>query len=186
MQSRHDHRAPLPRPFILLFLALLLGFGSSAQAARRVALLIGNSQYQHETVLPNPVRDVALLERTLTELGFAVDKAVNLDKRGMELAINRFASKTAGADTALVFYAGHGTQPSKGGRSFLLPVNAQVTDDETLETDGVPAETLLANSYAPVTPPNCAWSFWTPAAPARPAGAPTVAWPHPSPPTTTP
>ena len=154
--QRHTRFNPLGRtlaagtaaglPSWLLCLALLLLGTSphSAHAARRVALLIGNGQYQHETVLPNPVRDVALLERTLTQIGFTVDKLENLDKRGMELAINRFASKTAGADTALVFYAGHGTQPSKGGRSFLLPVNAQVSDDETLETDGVPADDIAS------------------------------------------
>jgi uncharacterized caspase-like protein len=123
----------------LLCLALAL---SPAWAQKRVALLIGNSNYQNEIFLPNPVRDIALLEGVLQKLGFAVEKLQDQDKIGMDLAINRFVTKSAGADTALVFYAGHGTQPSKGGRSYLLPVNAQVKDDETLEAYGVPAEDI--------------------------------------------
>jgi TPR repeat protein len=123
-----------------------------AHAARRVALLIGNSNYQHEKPLPNPVRDIALVEAALLKLGFTVDKLENQDKRGMELNINRFVTKTAGADTALVFYAGHGTQSSKGGRSYLLPVNAKVEDDETLETDGVLAEDI-ANKLEQISNP---------------------------------
>jgi TPR repeat protein len=98
------------------------------------------------------VRDIALVEAALLKLGFTVDKLENQDKRGMELNINRFVTKSAGADTALVFYAGHGTQSSKGGRSYLLPVNAKVEDDETLETDGVLAEDI-ANKLEQISNP---------------------------------
>ena len=119
-----------------------LAMSVPAHAARRVALLIGNSNYQHEKVLPNPVRDIALLKAALLKLGFSVDTLEDQDKRGMEIGINRFVTKTAGADTALLFYAGHGAQPSKGGRSFLLPIGAKVDDDETLEADGVLAEDI--------------------------------------------
>jgi len=125
---------------------------ASPAHAKRVALLIGNSEYQHEIRLPNPVRDTRLLEAQLVKLGFSVERLGNLDKRGMELAINRFVSKSSGADTALVFYAGHGTQPSKGGRSYLLPVNAKVEDDETLEADGVLAEDIATKLEAVSNP----------------------------------
>ena len=129
----------------LLLATVLLTLCTTPQAApKRVALLIGNSQYQFESSLPNPVRDVRLLAQTLRGLGFSAEVLENLPKREMDLAIKRFVRDSAGADTALLYYAGHGQQPSKGGRSFLLPVNANAVDDDQLEADGVPAEDIAA------------------------------------------
>ena len=129
----------------VLIVAVLTTLCATTQAApKRVALLIGNSQYQFESSLANPVRDVRLLAQTLRGLGFSAEVLENLPKRDMELAIKRFVRDSAGADTALLYYAGHGQQPSKGGRSFLLPVNANAVDDDQLETDGVPAEDIAA------------------------------------------
>ena len=153
--QRHTCFTPLGRMFAgtaaglpswLLCLALLL-LGTSphtAHAARRVALLIGNGEYQHENTLPNPVRDVRLLASTLKGMDFKTEVLENLPKRDMDLAIKRFVRESAGADSAILYYAGHGQQPSKGGRSYLLPVNAKVQDDDSLETDGILAEDIAA------------------------------------------
>ena len=152
--QRHTRFTPLGRtlaagtaaglPSWLLCLALLLLLGTSAHAARRVALLIGNGEYQHENTLPNPVRDVRLLASTLKGMDFKTEVLENLPKRDMDLAIKRFVRESAGADSAILYYAGHGQQPSKGGRSYLLPVNARVQDDDSLETDGILAEDIAA------------------------------------------
>ena len=152
--QRHTRFTPLGRtlaagtaaglPSWLLCLALLLLLGTSAHAARRVALLIGNGEYQHENTLPNPVRDVRLLASTLKGMDFKTEVLENLPKRDMDLAIKRFVRESAGADSAILYYAGHGQQPSKGGRSYLLPVNAKVQDDDSLETDGILAEDIAA------------------------------------------
>lgn len=126
-----------------LCLTLLL---APAWAQKRVALLVGNGQYQHESALANPVNDVRLLASVLrgSQLNFKVEVLENLPRREMDLAIKRFVRESAGADTALLYYAGHGAQPTKGGRSYLLPVNAKAVDDDSLETDGILAESIAS------------------------------------------
>ena len=132
-----------PRWLLALCLAILL---TPAWAQKRVALLLGNGQYQHESVLANPVSDVRLLAGVLRRapLNFKVEVLEDLPKRDMDLAIKRFVRESAGADTALLYYAGHGAQPTKGGRSYLLPVNAKAVDDDSLETDGIPDEAIAS------------------------------------------
>src|ERR1700745_858407 len=56
-----------------LLLAAMAAFsGSPAHAEKRVALVIGNSAYQHAVQLPNPVNDAKLMADTLRGLGFFV------------------------------------------------------------------------------------------------------------------
>lgn len=133
--------------------ALLLGAAASAAMARRVALVIGNGQYQYENTLANPVNDATLIEQALKSQGFTVEKKLNLGKREMDLAIKRFTRESAGADTAVFYYAGHGAQPSKGGKSYLLPVDSHVTDDDSLDTDGLAADGIAQQLEQQPTPP---------------------------------
>lgn len=96
----------IPVALVSVLLAVVsLAVSFSAHTQKCVALLIGNSQYQHEKALPNPVRDIALLKPALIKLGFSVETLENQDKRGMEIGIKRFVNKSAGADTALVLVA---------------------------------------------------------------------------------
>jgi hypothetical protein len=62
-------RVPHARPLILL--ASLL-FGLPAIAGERVALVVGNSSYQHVAPLDNPMNDAKLMADTLRELGFTL------------------------------------------------------------------------------------------------------------------
>ncbi len=134
-----------------LVLALLL-FPLNAQA-KRVALVIGNSNYTVESKLPNPVNDAQLMARTLKGLGFVVDERANLTKRDMELAIARFVRDSAGADSAVFYYAGHGAQPLNGGRNYLLPVDARVEGDDTLDADGIVADRIVEQLERSANPP---------------------------------
>jgi hypothetical protein len=129
-----------PRWLLALCLATLL---SPAWALKRVALVIGNSKYAVESRLANPVNDAQLIARTLRGQGFTVDIKTDLPKRAMELAIASFVRQSAGADSAVLYYAGHGAQPANGGRNFLLPVDARVDGDDTLETDGIAADRIV-------------------------------------------
>jgi formylglycine-generating enzyme required for sulfatase activity len=146
---RTETRLPTPslsrliQHTLLLCLALAL---PTTWAQKRVALLVGNGQYQHESVLANPVNDVRLLANVLrgAPLNFKVEVLENQDRREMDLAIKRFVRESTGADTALLYYAGHGAQPTKGGRSYLLPVNAKAVDDDSLEADGILAESIAS------------------------------------------
>ena len=66
---------------------LCLCTGSALGASSRVALVIGNGAYLHESALSNPVNDGRLIADTLRALGFEVQFHRDLDRRAMELAI---------------------------------------------------------------------------------------------------
>jgi hypothetical protein len=95
-----------------------------APVDRRVALVIGNSKYQHAVQLPNPSNDAADISQALRKLRFDVIEGRDLDRRGMEDRIRAFGRKVEGADLALLFYAGHGMQV--GGKNYLVPVDAKL------------------------------------------------------------
>jgi hypothetical protein len=121
-------------------IALLLGcaalfLAQPAHAERRVALVIGNSAYEHTAELKNPRNDAADMAASLKRLGFEVLEGRDLDKREMERLIRQFGLRLSGADLALFYYAGHGVQLS--GQNYLLPTDARLagegdTDFETI------------------------------------------------------
>lgn len=128
--------------FPIAFLLFVLA-APSAWAQKRMALVIGNADYLHESKLGNPANDARLISRTLRGLGFTVEEKLNLRQREMTLAIGRFVRESAGADTALLYYAGHGMQPLNGGRNYLLPVDANIDSDDALEADAIPADRIV-------------------------------------------
>ncbi|MES3025179.1 MAG: SUMF1/EgtB/PvdO family nonheme iron enzyme [Pseudomonadota bacterium] len=124
-------------------LTLLTPSCAHAQGAKRLALVIGNSDYALESKLANPVNDAQLIARTLKAQGFSVEVKIDLPKRAMELAIAAFVRQSAGAESAVLYYAGHGVQAANGGRNYLLPVDARVEGDDTLDTDGIAADRIV-------------------------------------------
>ena len=63
---------------------LLFPLAFSVQAApARIALVIGNGDYEHAP-LKNPVNDAALMARTLKSVGFEVMKFETLDRRNLK------------------------------------------------------------------------------------------------------
>jgi hypothetical protein len=111
-------------------LAVLIGIflcltDQQAFAEKRVALVIGNSGYQHVGKLDNPGHDAQLIAQTLGSLGFTIvggQALLDLDKPGLDSAISKFGSEVIGADVALFYYSGHGLQVR--GENYLVPVDA--------------------------------------------------------------
>src|SRR6185437_8338241 len=102
----------------------------TAHAEKRVALVIGNSAYQHARVLANPTNDARLMADTLTSLGFFVvggGAKLDLDKAGFDTAIGEFEKALVGADAALFYYAGHGVETH--GLNYLVPIDTNPADD---------------------------------------------------------
>ena len=99
-----------------------------ARAETRVALVIGNSSYEHVPTLSNPANDARLIAKTLTDLGFTLvggDAQLDLDKTRFDQVVQDFGSEIQGADVALFYYAGHAMQVR--GANFLVPVSANPT-----------------------------------------------------------
>ena len=130
----------LMRGIGLVALALLLTL-SAASAERRVALVLGNSQYEHAPALTNPVRDAQAMAERLKSLDFEVVSGFDLTKLQTQTTIAQFAKQVRGADIALFFYAGHGLQVS--GSNYLLPVDAALEDETSLDFEAVPVDFVL-------------------------------------------
>lgn len=118
----------------LMMMLLVLAAGSSTisfAAERRVALVIGNSAYQHASVLGNPKNDAIDMAAAVEKLGFKVIRGLDLDKSGMDRTMRQFAEALKGAGVGMFFYAGHGLQVS--GRNYLVPVDAELKTAEALD-----------------------------------------------------
>jgi uncharacterized caspase-like protein len=107
---------------------LLICSVSIALADKRVALVIGNSAYRNAPALVNPRNDAQDIGKSLRDLGFSTIVATDLDRGGMNDALDRFSRTVGGAEIALVYYSGHGMQFA--GKNFLLPVEARLENAE--------------------------------------------------------
>ena len=103
----------------------------AACAERRVALVVGNSQYKNPSlVLLNPKHDAEDVAAVLRALDFEVILTVDAGKRELDLAMTQFARSARGADAALFFYAGHALQYQGG--NYLMPTDAELEDEVSL------------------------------------------------------
>ncbi|MDG4883268.1 caspase family protein [Mesorhizobium sp. WSM4884] len=128
----------------LIFLAAadLLQAGALAAGSSRVALVIGNSKYVYAPALPNPAGDARLMADVLRKAGFNVIEGVDLDYAGMRDRLNKFTEASYDADTALIYYAGHGMQVN--GKNYLIPIDAELTAPAHLKTRTIQMDELLA------------------------------------------
>ena len=101
-----------------------------AFAEKRVALVIGNSAYQHSSRLPNPRNDAEDVAAALRRIGFETILGLDLDRAKMEDATIRFNRAARGADVAIFYYSGHAMQ--HGGVNYLMPIDAKLTDEADL------------------------------------------------------
>lgn len=96
-------------------------FVNCLQAKERIALIIGNSDYQIKP-LNNPVNDARLIASTLKQLDFEVLYLENANHEQMENAVMAFANKLHKNSIGLFYFSGHGVQHN--GSNFLIPINA--------------------------------------------------------------
>jgi uncharacterized caspase-like protein len=119
--------------FVVLLLAVcvaVLAPIERAYADKRVALVIGNSNYKNTPALTNPVNDATDLAHALTALGFQVTLKLDAEKRQMDQAVAQFSREATDADAALFYYAGHGMQFQ--GQNYVMPVDAELQDEISL------------------------------------------------------
>ncbi|HEX9858067.1 MAG TPA: caspase domain-containing protein, partial [Paracoccaceae bacterium] len=121
--------------------AVLWAFGAGASAAEtRSAIVIGNSDYAG-AVLANPRNDATLMAQTLQELGFDVSLYLNVTRQQTPLMAEQIRQKLAGADVAVLYFAGHGLQYR--GENLLLPVDTDLTSVAGIAQGGTPLSAML-------------------------------------------
>ncbi|MGB0126599.1 MAG: caspase family protein, partial [Rhodocyclaceae bacterium] len=114
--------------------------GVSDADARRIALVIGNTDYRRGK-LENPTNDAQAMDAALTRLGFDVVTYVNLTEREMSLAIREFGRRLESGGVGLFYFAGHGLRV--GGRTFLAPIDVDSESPAQLLIKGVDLQSLL-------------------------------------------
>ena len=120
----------------------LIGPIALAYAEKRVALVIGNNDYEYVPKLARAVNDANAMGETLKQLGFSVTVAENQDRRQFSEAMLAFGKMIEPGDTAFFFYAGHGFEIA--GQNYLLPTDipAATEGQEELVRDS----SILADS----------------------------------------
>jgi len=117
----------------------------AAQSENRVALVIGNSAYQVNKPLNNPVNDAQAVSQMLNQAGFEVVMAFDLTRDIMKQTVEEFAARVLekGNNTvAMVYYAGHGVQAD--GENYLIPIDAKFSDENDLPEQGVKLADIVA------------------------------------------
>ena len=114
-------------------------------AEQRVALVIGNSNYQNVARLENPDHDAQSVAELLNSAGFDVIAATDLTQNDLIKVVQNFSAKIAerGPNTvAMIYYAGHGVQVA--GENYLIPVDAKITTPSDLVNNSLRLVDLMA------------------------------------------
>jgi len=114
---------------------------ADAFAEKRLALVLGISDYATIPDLDNTVRDGALIAETLRVLRFDVIEQYNLGLTDMRDTLERFSFEAETADVAIVYFAGHGVEV--GGRNFLIPADSAAASRKEVAQSSVSLRDIL-------------------------------------------
>ncbi len=116
-------RSQIKRLFQVLIPSVVLLLSGLAEAATRVALVIGNDQYVNSPMLRNAANDARGIADALRgNLGFTlIGGSAHIDlNRGQALdLLEQFRRQSEGAEIALFYFAGHGI--AEAGHNWLMP-----------------------------------------------------------------
>ena len=99
---------------------------------KRIALVIGNSNYEYQSTLSNPINDASDVTEKLVSLGFDVFLVHDVNYRDFDTALKKFRgyAQSRKYDVAIMYYCGHGIQYQ--GQSYLVPIDAQLNEADDL------------------------------------------------------
>jgi uncharacterized caspase-like protein len=111
-------------------------------ADKRVAFVVGNSNYQNVVALPNPANDAAAIADLFRKASFdVVESRRDLTNTDMRRALREFTEKTRDADVAVIYYAGHGIEVD--GINYLIPVDAVLERDTDAYDEAISLDRIL-------------------------------------------
>lgn len=129
------------RIWLVILTACFLLAPTDAEA-RKVALIIGNSDYANTSHLVNPANDIKLVAASARAAGFDdVTVAPDLAVNEFQKAMRDFRLKAEGAEVAMVYYAGHGIEAQ--GKNWLIPTDAQLKSDLDLPYEAINLDRLM-------------------------------------------
>lgn len=128
-------------PVCLALLSAPAFAAAPEEVGRRVALVIGNQDYQYVDPLENPLNDTREVSKMLRDADFDVTVGTNLAKKELEQVVRRFLRELNDGDVALFYYSGHALQV--GDANFILPVDAKLASQYDLEFESLKVSHLL-------------------------------------------
>jgi hypothetical protein len=133
--------------FVFLFALAISVPAEAAASGRRVALVIGNATYDHVESLANPANDSREMREKLGGLGFEIFGGDNLTRTQFLDLIARFKTAAQQADTAVVYYSGHGFQLR--GLNYLVPRDAELKSPDAIATQTIRLDDLISGIEGP-------------------------------------
>ncbi len=115
----------------LLCFASIAAITSSPAHAKRIAMVIGNDNYQQVSKLQKAGNDAVAMATELRAAGFEVILHKDLNYRAMVRAFEALYGGITGGDEVVVFFAGHGVQIRNG--SYLLPTDIEANSESEVE-----------------------------------------------------
>ncbi len=136
------NRLAMIKKIAFLLLLLLVCAMNVHSGQKRIALVVGNSDYKNSP-LKNPLNDARDMAAHLQSLGFSVTKLINADKRAMDQAIRMFAKKlNQQGSIGLFYFAGHGLQVNN--QNYLVPIAAQIENESDVPYETIDVGRILA------------------------------------------
>lgn len=129
---------------LTLFVAVLVHtsvLASPDEDERRVALVIGISDYKTIPRLANTLNDADLISETLSDLSFDVLKLENPGLEEFQQSLDAFAFMAETADVAMVYFAGHGLE--FGGENYLIPQDSDAASRKDVAQSAVSLARVL-------------------------------------------
>jgi formylglycine-generating enzyme required for sulfatase activity len=129
-----------------LLLVCMIGLGSAhasadtVSAERKVALVIGNSDYPAHP-LANARHDARAVDAALRSRGFDVVSVSDATPQKMNEAIEEFGKRLQAGGIGLFYFAGHGIQTAHS--TLLLPAGSDAHNPAALLRDGVDVAAVL-------------------------------------------
>ncbi|GAC1599830.1 MAG: hypothetical protein NVS3B2_01450 [Ramlibacter sp.] len=126
----------------MLLAASANAWSQAGAKSDRVALVIGNSDYQFAP-LDNPRNDARAMSALLAEAGFSVQSEVDTSLQVLQSAVERFgkAIRDPQVKFGLFYYAGHGLQLD--WHNYLVPVSARIRSAADVTKQTVDVTQLL-------------------------------------------
>ena len=116
------------------------------QPEQRVALVIGNGQYEHIKTLRNPVNDAQGMARVLKKIGFEVIELIDGKRIAMRDSIYKFEALIhREVEVALFYFAGHGLRIKDEDRfkNYLVPIDANMQREHEVPEACISANWVL-------------------------------------------
>jgi len=107
--------------------------GLTAAEARKLALVVGNSDYANVPKLKNAGKDATDIAAALERLGFDVTLLVDVKSAEFWDRVDAFGVEAETAEASVFYYAGHAFQMN--GSNYLVPVDAALTSREAIRSE---------------------------------------------------